>query len=54
MSKRIVDLVSENNFVELKPILENKVAEILARKIEEKKAEYISELAAQKTAKKAG
>ena len=37
MSKRIVDLVSENNFVELKPLLERKVAKILAKENRRKK-----------------
>lgn len=48
MSKRIVDLISENNFVELKPLLEEKVAKILAKKIEEKKVDYVNSLKAAK------
>ena len=48
MSKRIIDLVSEKKYDELKTVLESKVASKLVDKINEKKDQFISDIRSKK------
>jgi hypothetical protein len=51
MTKKIVELVAEQDYVNLKPVLEALVAKKLVEKISGKKAAYVAKLRAEKAAK---
>lgn len=48
MSKRIIDLISESKYEDLKTVLEAKVASKVIDKIQEKKNNFISRMKAKK------
>lgn len=48
MAKRIIDLVNEKKYDELKTVLEAKVASKLVDKINEKKDKFISDIRSKK------
>ena len=51
MSKKIIEMVNEGDYISLKPVLEEMVDKKIVEKIGKKKEEFIAELKAKKAKK---
>jgi len=52
MSKKIIEMVNEGDYVSLKPVLEEMVAKKIVEKIGKKKEEFIADLKEKRAGKK--